>query len=76
MNVEGYELKALQGATETLQKHQPMLVLEFHIKKDKTKTDAILSFFSSSRLRLCSYFQAKIFFPRQTKIRKSSTCRT
>ena len=33
MDIEGYELKALQGATETLQKHQPMLVLEFSCQK-------------------------------------------
>jgi FkbM family methyltransferase len=58
MDIEGYELKALQGATETLQKHQPMLVLEFHVKKDKTKTDAILSFLAAQ-----GYGYAHIFKP-------------
>ena len=61
MNVEGYELKALQGATETLQKHQPILVLEFHVKKDKTKTDGILSFLAAQGYGYAHIFKPKFF---------------
>ena len=42
MDVEGYELKALKGAAETLKKHQPILALELHVKKNAAEAKQIL----------------------------------
>ncbi len=65
MDVEGYELKALQGATQTLQRHQPMLALELHVKKNPSEVGKILAFLTGQ-----GYAYAHLFKPRLMSKRK------
>jgi len=44
IDVEGHELKALQGASDTLKIHHPILALELHVKKERTQSEDILEF--------------------------------
>ena len=61
MAAGGYELKALEGASETLQRHQPILALELHAKKDKLKASNILMFLKSQGYGYAHIFKPKIF---------------
>ena len=61
MAAGGYELKALEGASDTLQKHQPILAIELHVRKDQSKTDSILAFLSRQGYGYAHIFKPKIF---------------
>lgn len=61
MAAGGYELKALKGASETLQKHQPILALELHVRKDKLKASEIVSFLSDQGYGYVHIFKPKLF---------------
>ena len=61
MAAGGYELKALEGASETLQRHQPILALELHVKRDRSKASSILTFLLSQGYGYAHIFKPKFF---------------
>ena len=61
MAAGGYELRALVGATETLQRHQPILAIELHVRRDQSKADAILAFLSKQGYGYAHIFKPKLF---------------
>ena len=61
MAAGGYELKALEGASDTLQRHQPILALELHVKRDRSKASSILTFLLSQGYGYAHIFKPKFF---------------
>lgn len=60
MDVEGHELKALQGASDTLNTHHPILALELHVKKERTQSEDILEFLEQMGYKYAHVFRSNI----------------
>jgi len=61
MDVEGYELEALKGASETLEKYQPILALELHVKKERLQSESILGFLQEKDYKYAHVFKPNFF---------------
>ena len=53
IDVEGFEIKVLEGATALIERHQPIIVFEQHASEFHDGTTASLSFLSKLGYRFC-----------------------
>jgi hypothetical protein len=70
IDVEGHELKALQGASDTLKIHHPILALELHVKKERTQSEDILEFLEQQGYGYAHVFKSNFFKRSKSKFIK------
>jgi len=70
IDVEGHELKALQGASDTLKIHHPILALELHVKKERTQSEDILEFLEQRGYEYAHIFKSNFFKRSKSKFIK------